>query len=81
MLGYIGCMVGVFVMFLMFVYFYLNMFWRKMKWYWLLYDFLVLWIDRLVICVEVGFIILMYFFDLCKMESKVDLCFGIVFFG
>lgn len=74
MLGYIGCMVGVFVMFLMFVYFYLNMFWRKMKWYWL-------WIDRLVICVEVGFIILMYFFDLCKMENKVDLCFGIVFFG
>lgn len=49
MSGYTGCTVGAFVMFLMPVYFHLNMFWRKMKWYRLLHDFLVLLVGVLVV--------------------------------
>jgi vesicular inhibitory amino acid transporter len=39
---YTGCTVGAFVMFLLPVYFHLNMYWRKMAWYQIVHDYIVL---------------------------------------
>lgn len=49
MTGYAGCTVGTLVMFLLPVFFHLNMFWRRMRWYHLLHDFLVFLVGVVVV--------------------------------